>query len=137
MWSTYERITQLLVEHVRVEHNGGGCPLHLFSNSNCFLRFPIPPEVSTLQCITFHRAAHYITMHYILFLLCRPLCIHCATYYITIHYILSLRFHCIASYREGQSKSSNDILMSHGLIAPGLLSATALNGLCLGPKKPP
>ena len=46
--------------------------------------------------------------------------------------------YCIVLYGEGQSKSSNDILMSQGLIASGPLCATALNGhqsLYLGPLK--
>ena len=71
--------TALLVKHVSVEHNRGGCPSHLFSNSNCFLRFPIPPVL-----LSIHRTTYYITIQYISFLLCGPLCIHCATYNINL-----------------------------------------------------
>ena len=128
--------TALLVKHVSVEHNRGGCPLHLFSNSNCFLRFPIPPVLWT-PLHSQRNLLHHTTLHFI-----PPLdTLRTPPRNVLLHYntkqpctILcntaqqTSISHGTVLYGEGQSKSSNDILMSHGLIAPGPLSATALNG---------
>ena len=90
----YERMP-LLVKHMRVEHNGGGCPAYLFSNFQLLSAVSDSSRASTSVHST-RNSLHYDTLHFIL-----PTLIHITTlqyiifhsahlephYYITHYYI--------------------------------------------------
>ena len=108
--------TTVLIKHVSVEHNGGGCPLHLFSNSNCFLRFPIPP-VSTPVCSP-RNLLHYNTLHFTPPVWTPVYSMRNLLHYNTLHFIPCIVTHCVTYYITTLNKTAlHNITFCHHALA--------------------
>ena len=88
LWLDIYECMPLLVKHMRVEHNGGGCPAYLFSNSQLLSAVSDSSRASTSVHST-RNTLHYITLRFIL-----PTLINITTLHITtLQYIIFYSAH--------------------------------------------